>query len=168
MKLDFWKLDAPSDYVPAIVAVLSIAILAGAFSAGWGVNGWRKDAEIAYLKAEKADDLARMEREKSEALLAANSESKRLQDIKDEALRKANQRAAQNQSAADSARSELDRLRDDIAASDRATPAIASGTDAATTARALLAECAARYSNLAEKADRHATDAVTLYRSWPK
>jgi hypothetical protein len=38
----------------AVPAVLAVAI----FGAGWAVNGWRKDAQIAELKTERANTAA--------------------------------------------------------------------------------------------------------------
>lgn len=138
-----------------IAAALIAAVLA--FSGAWTVQGWRIDA----IKSEQVIAA-------NKAIQEAQAETQRLQEVKDEALRRANARASQNQIAADGARSELDRLRDDIATSNSAAPACTSRADPAATARALLAECAARYSELASKADRHASDAVTIQQAWPK
>lgn len=41
--------------IPATLRVAGAAALAGAlFSAGWTINGWRKDAELAELTAARA------------------------------------------------------------------------------------------------------------------
>lgn len=136
---------------------VAAAILAAAVAAfgTWEVQGKR----IERLQAQHAQALA-------DARAQAEARATALQETKDEAIRRANQRAIAQQNAADSARSELDRLRDDIAARD-AKDAGSPGADAAATARALLNQCAARYSELAAKADRHANDAVTLRDAWP-
>lgn len=136
-----------------VAAAILAAVLAAAGT--WQVQGWRID----QIKAQHAQALA-------DARTSAEAKAAALQETKDEAIRRANQRAIAQQNAADSARSELDRLRLDIAARDAAT-AGSPGADAAATARALLAQCAARYSELAAKADRHANDAVTLRDAWP-
>ena len=141
-------------YTHAIAALVAAVI--AAFGA-WQVQDWRIDA----IKTEQA-------RQALKAIETAQAETLKLQEVKDEALRRANARASQNQIAADGARSELDRLRDTIAASDTAAPSCPARPDAAATARALLAECAARYSDLAAKADRHASDAVTIQQAWPR
>jgi arylsulfatase A-like enzyme len=40
-------------------AVAAVVLAAGTFAAGWAVNGWRKDAEIAQMKESRAtSDLA--------------------------------------------------------------------------------------------------------------
>ena len=89
-----------------------------------------------------------------------------LQEAQNESLR--NQVALT--SAADAARSERDRLRDELASlSDRLSRATADARlKYARTANAVLAECTARYSELAAKADRHANDSLMLQRAWPK
>ena len=89
-----------------------------------------------------------------------------LQEAQNESLR--NQIALT--SAADRARSELDGLRDELTAlNDRLSRATADTVrQYARTANAVLRECAARYSELAAKADRHANDSLMLQRAWPK
>ena len=54
-------------------------------------------------------------------------------------------------------------LRDELSAYSQ--PAAA---DAAATAAELLAECGRSHSDVAEKADRHAHDAVMLHEGWPR
>lgn len=85
--------------------------------------------------------------------------------------------AAQNRSASravalrrdlDSARTELGRLRLAVArampsACDASTP----GVERAVTGNQLLLECAAEITDLAGKADRHASDVKTLMEAWP-
>jgi hypothetical protein len=141
-------------YTHAAAAVIALAV---GFAGAWKVQDWRIEA----MQAEQA-------RLALKAIEAAQAETTKLQEVKDEALRRANQRASQNQLAADGARSELDRLRDTIAASDSAQPSCPARVDTAPAARALLAECAARYQDLARKADGHASDAMTLQQAWPK
>lgn len=141
-------------YTHAAAALIALAV---GFMGAWKVQAGRIDA----IQTEHA-------RQALVAIEKAQAETLKLQEAKDEALRRANARASQNQIAADGARSELDRLRDTIATSDTAAPACTTRPDPAATARALLAECAARYSDLAAKADRHASDAVTIQQAWPR
>lgn len=137
------------------VAAALVAASLAAFGA-WNVQ----DVRIDQIQAQHARALA-------DAEAKAQAETVALQELKDEAIRRANQRAIAQRNAADDARSELDRLRLDIAARD-AQDSGSPGAHAAATARALLSQCAARYSELAAKADRHASDAVTLHDSWPR
>jgi len=107
------------------------------------------------------------------ALVASEAARKRelnlqhqLQEAQNESLR--NQVALT--AAADRARNQLDGLRDELASlSDRLSRASADARlKYARTANAVLAECTARYSELAAKADRHANDALMLSQGWPK
>lgn len=141
-------------YTHAAAAIIALAV---GFTGAWKVQAWRIDA----IQSEHAAQATK-------AMEKAHAETLKLQEAKDEALRRANARASQNQIAADGARTELDRLRDTIATSNSNPPACTTGSDPAATARALLAECAARYSDLAAKADRHASDAVTIQQAWPR
>ena len=72
--------------------------------------------------------------------------------------------------AADSARTERDGLRNELAfISDRLSRASADSLRKyAATANAVLAECTTRYSELAKKADGHASDTLMLTQGWPK
>lgn len=69
---------------------------------------------------------------------------------------------------ADRARTELDSLRDTLAASGYNVPGTT--TDAcrqhASATAELLQQCAARYQSLAGKADGHVIDTVTLQQAW--
>jgi hypothetical protein len=136
-----------------------VALMAAAAAAAgtWQIQSWRIEAIHAdhARKALEATELARVETQK-------------LQEIKDEALRMANARASQHRIAADGARTELDRLRDTIATADKNQPPNTSRTDAAATARAILADCAAQYQSVARAADGHYSDAVTLQSAWPR
>lgn len=96
-------------------------------------------------------------------------ESARLQKLKDEALDEANRVAQKNALAATAARTELDRLRRQLANS----ATIASATCASTRNHAaalatVFSECAGVLSEVAKDADGHAADSRTLQQSWPR
>ena len=96
-------------------------------------------------------------------------ESARLQKLKDEALNEANRIAQDNAKSAASARSELDRLRRQLAsANDLSTASCPSTRQYATTLATVFGECATRIIQLAEKADGHALDSRTLNGAFPK
>ena len=96
-------------------------------------------------------------------------EAARLQKLKDEALNEANKIAQQNAKAAASARTELDRLRRQLAsANDLSTASCPSTRDYATTLAVVFGECATRIGELAEKADGHSLDSRTLNGAFPK
>ncbi len=139
-------------------------VCAGLF--GWGgINAYRVNsvkAEIADLKAAHSMALA-------DALTNAKTESDRLQKVKDDALAKAEKRASDNKVAAGRARTELDRLRRTVAdASSSTDPACKAIADRAATLGDVFGECAGELTEVARKADAHASDLRTFQESWPE
>ena len=142
-------------------AIIIAASLAG--WAGWSVQGWRLGEQIAALKTAQAEAVNTATRE------ARAQESKRFQGVQD-AQAAAQTRAVAARRDADAARTELDRLRNSVAAALGGVPGESAAACAvrADAGGELLAQCAAAYSELAAVADRHASDARTLIESWPK
>lgn len=147
---------------PTAAAALLLAIALASASAGWVLQGWRLHAQIDAIEAQHAKkeaDAATL------ALAAERTNQTKLKKAQDEANAKETtlrSDAANARTQLDGLRGQLTTLRADFAAATRASiteRAIASGE--------LLTECAARYSEVAEKADRHALDAAKLYQSWP-
>ena len=131
----------------ALVVLVALAAL-------WGYG--RHERGLGYAEAQNEYT--------QRALLASEAARKReltlqnqLQEAQNESLR--NQVALT--AAADRARNELDGLRGELASlSHRLSSATADALrQYARTANSVLSECAARYSELAQKADRHANDA---------
>jgi len=87
-----------------------------------------------------------------------------------EAQNAAQTRNRKLQADALAARSERDRLRDQIATIRSGLPTNTASANAsiADTANELLGECGAAYQELAAKADGHASDAMMLLQAWPK
>ena len=142
-----------------IIYAVSIAIAA---AGGWTMNGWRLNAKIDRMIAEHSQAMA-------EAGQNAMMEAARLQKLKDEALNEANRIAQQNAKAAAAARTELDRLRRQLAnANDLSTATCPSTRDYAATLATVFGECATRIGEMAKDADGHAADSRTLERAWPK
>ena len=140
-------------------------LLAGALAVGlltgWTANGWRLNGKIDEMVLEH-----------TQAVLVATEkaakETARMQGEKDAAVQKAVIQAQRNKADAVSARSERDRLRDDLVAS-RSTFAEATDTsliEYANTLSVVFEQCTKKYSELAEKADGHATDAENLFSAW--
>ena len=104
------------------------------------------------------------------AVKKALDETLTLQRKKDAALKAAEVRAAALRAAADSAAIESDGLRAQLAEArvqlSRST--CSSIVKYADTLSAVLDQCQARHRELASKADGHASDARTLFESWPK
>ena len=142
-----------------IAAAASLAI---GLVTGWTANGWRLNGKIDRINAEASQALA-------EAGKNAMLESARLQKLKDEALDEANKIAQRNAQAATNARTQLDRLRRQLAN----TPSLSSATcastrDYAATLATVFGECATRIGEMAKDADGHSADSRTLEKAWPK
>ena len=143
---------------------IAAAAIAGvlAFGTAWQVQAWRYGEQIATIKQQHTD-----------AALSSARNALKLTEIYREnanaAVRKAEARAAQNKRDADRLRTELDGLRGDLAdVPDRIRSATREAVDQyAATATAVFGECAARYSELAEKAQGHAATVQLLMESWP-
>ena len=96
-------------------------------------------------------------------------ESARLQKLKDEALDEANKTAQRNANAAANARSELDRVRKQLASSVTISNATCASTrDYAATLAVIFGECATRIGELAKEADGHALDSRTYQQAFPR
>lgn len=142
-----------------IAAAVSLAV---GLTTGWVANGWRLNGKIDRMMAEHSQALA-------QAGQNAMNEAARLQRQKDEALDEANKIAQRNAKDAASARTELDRLRRQLATTnDLSTASCPSTRDYAATLAVVFGECATRIGELAEKADGHAVDSRTLEKAWPK
>lgn len=150
----------PTLMLTLISAAVSLAI---GFAGGWTANGWRLGAEIAQIKESQSVAVAQGVKE------TLNTYTKYIQR-KDDAVKNAEKRAAL--AAADSAavRAESDGLRSQLS---DATARIATATDTAlreyaTTVNAVFEASAERYTDMAGKAQGHATDVQTLIEAWPK
>ena len=144
----------PLPYVAA--AALGIGLLTG-----WTANGWRLNAEIDSMVLEHTQAV-------QVATERAMAETNRLQKEKDDAIAKAQIQVQANAASADAARRERDGLRDDLVAS-RTTFASSSSTSLiahAQTLSVVFEQCTREYSELAAKADAHATDAELLFNAW--
>jgi hypothetical protein len=140
-------------------------LLAGAIGVGlltgWTANGWRLNGKIDEMVLEHTQAVQL-------ATQKALDKTNEMQREKDDAVAKAQAQAKSNAAAADAARAERDGLRDDLAAS-RTTFADSTHTSLAAYADTLsvvFEQCTKEYSDVAAKADGHATDASTLFNAW--
>lgn len=147
------------DLKNTLIAAAVAAVLTGI--AGWTANGWRLNAKIDRIHAEHAQDLTKAN---ADALAKYNDMERK----KQEALNEANKQAQRNARAADAARTELERLRQQIASGSVSTATCGSVRNYATTLQAVFGECAARLEWLAKEADGHALDSRTINGAWPK
>lgn len=143
---------------------IAAAAIAGvlAFGAAWQVQGMRYGEQIADLKLEHAEAVA-------SSAKSALKLTEHYRENADAAVKKAEARAAQNKRDADRLRTELDGLRGDLAdVPERIRSASREAVDQyAATATVVFGECAARYSDMAEKAQGHASDVRTMMDAWP-
>jgi len=144
-------------------AAAAIFAAALAFWGGWSTQGWRLGEQIAHIKAAQAEAINTATRE------ARAQESARFKGVQD-AQTAAQTRAQAARADADRARTELERLRDQPAASRGGVPGESPSACAvrADASADVLGQCAAAYPDLAAIADRHASDARTLIEAWPK
>ena len=142
---------------------VKIAVLVGVFGAGWGVNGWRMGQTIANMERAAAQAQVVAQAEKAEV-------EKRYAEKLKGAYDDAKKREATIRADAAAVRRTADRLRDDLADIRRNLPeaTIAACRVRADTVADLLGRCAGRYTDLAERADRHVNDVKTLTEAWPK
>lgn len=140
-------------------------LLAGALAVGlltgWTANGWRLNGKIDEMVLEHTQAV-------QVATEQAAAKTQQMQEEKDAALRKAVEIVRRNVVDATAARDERDRLRDDLVAS---RSAFAQATDASlaqytNTLSVVFEQCTKEYSELAAKADGHATDAESLFTAW--
>ena len=150
--------------IPGLYTYAATAIVAGAlaFGAGWQTQEWRYGKQIAGIQAQHATALA-------SANQKALDDTIKMQRTKDEAIKAAEQRAAKNAAAADSARRAADSLRGDLASvPDRIRGATRDAVDQyAATASVVFDQCVRRYSEVAGAAQGHAADVETLRDAWP-
>lgn len=151
--------------IPGLYTYAATAIVAGAlaFGACWKVQAWRYDAQIATTAAQHATALA-------SANQKALDDTIKMQRTKDEAIKAAELRAAQNAAAAGAARRTADGLRDTLYSFRSSLPSLAPAAviERADTAAELFGQCAGALTDMAAKADAHASDAVMLLEAWPR
>ena len=148
--------------IPTPTLIAAIASLAIGLTTGWVANGWRLNGKIDRMVAEHSQALA-------EAGKNAMAESARLQKLKDDALDEANKTARKNAEAAANARTELDRVRKQLASSVTINNSTCTSTrNYAATLSTVFGECAARLTEVAKDADGHASDSRTYQQSFPR
>lgn len=155
---------------PSIKALAVTAVLAACFGAGWAVNGWRMGAEIAQINQERAESIAK-------GVKAAMADTVLLQRKKDEALAKAQSLAVAHRNSAAATAAESDQLRNALSAARADLPSHsgdACADDSTATDRLLdtveagVTRLSSSGAAIADQANGHARDSLTLQNSWPK
>jgi hypothetical protein len=151
--------------MPGLYVFAAVGIVAGAlgYAGGWQTQGWRLGEQITQIKAAQREAVNEAVRE------ARAQESARFKGVQD-AQAAAQTRAQVARRDADIARTELDRLRNDIRSARGGVPGESPGacTVRADASGELLAQCAGAYQGLAEVADRLNADRLMLIEAWPK
>ena len=143
---------------------LAAAVVGAAIAAvgAWQVQGWRYGEQIASINTEHA-------RQSEAAAKRALRMTEHYRENADAALRKAEDRLAQNKRDADRLRGELDGLRGDLASvPERITSATREAVNQyAAAATVVFDQCSRRYSEMAENAQGHAATVQLLMEAWP-
>ena len=150
--------------MPGLYVFAAVGIVAGAlgFAGGWQTQGWRLGEQIAAIKSQQAEAVNTATRE------ARATESRRYQEIHDAQVKSA-ARAQAARAAAAAAAAAGGGLRDDIAASLRASQdSAAACAQHAAALGGLLGRCEADYRGMAAAAQGHAGDVRLLLESWPR
>lgn len=143
--------------------LIAAAIAAAAAGAGvWHYQSVKYEGKISALKLSHEQQVS-----------AASKSAFRLTEIyqgnANEAVKNAEKRLQANAVASASLRADRDRLRIDL---NSTNARIASATREAVNQYALAVadvfeQCTSRYSDVAEKADRHYSDSIMLIEAWP-
>ncbi len=141
------------------VLLIGLALAAAYFYARW------QGERAAHANTRTAMATAALQSAADAATTTAQ-----LQKDKDHALQTAAKRAQSHRVDADSARTELDRLRHTLATgpTDPGPNTCAAGPDRTDPARELLGQCAGALTDLAATADRLNADRLTLLDAWPR
>ena len=137
--------------------LIAAIIAAASFGTAWRIQDWRFDAKEkthAEQKLVQVQHSAAVQIRRADNVIVAQNA--------------ATSRAVALRTDRDRAYSELERLRDTLANMPRASATASTCAERTDPARELLSECAAQLTDLAGKADRHASDAMTLQQGWPK
>lgn len=139
-----------------VAAGLLGAVLA--FAAGWQVQAWRYNTQIAIMQQAHAESLQAAEKAAREREQTLSQARQKAEEAYVQEKRKATAAAAR-------ARTQLDGLRDELAATPITTSedsAPACRVDAGTLERELLGQCAAALVGVAAEADRMAAQVLGL------
>lgn len=145
----------------AVTVAAGLAGVAG-FAGGWVTGHWKMEGVVQTIKFNSSQ-------EKLKAVQEANDRIKQLEAQRREVIAHAEQEAKNNAALLAAARADANRLRTMVAT----TSAVSAATepslrDYTVSLGEVFNECVAEYTELAGKADGHATDTQTLKEAWPK
>lgn len=149
----------PMPYRILALVVLSIALVGFGYVRGLHTG----EAKLnAYVVAQQ-DATIKLQ-------AAAAAKTRAMQAQKDGALNAATTRAQRNAADASGARADAASLRDELAAAKRqlSSASVDAVRKYAAAAADVFEQCVGRYTGVAEKADGHASDTLTLEQAWPR
>lgn len=155
------------DFLAPYKLAIEISVFTALAAAGvWGCHSFlAHEQDIGYQRA-VAEYTAKLEAQKDAAHKTEIDLRKQLEDAQNAAIQRNQALAAASAAAtasSNSLRDSLGHIRDGVPGATAAS--LAQSVVALTT---ILGDCAARYTDMAGKADRHASDAKLLFDSWPK
>ncbi|WP_462370150.1 hypothetical protein [Oxalobacter formigenes] len=133
--------------------IMGLLLLVLSFCTGWVVNGWRLDSKLEGWKKEQAEEARQAETKLNQTIQEANNH--------------AIEREKTIRADADNARGAVNRLRQQLA-SYTAQGAGAASIQRTGTVAELFADCAGKYRDMAETADRLDNDRRKLRDGWPE
>ncbi len=150
----------------AILGLKALAVLAATAALLWGIHTLDQSRQQIGYDRRVAEDNAALIQAQAAALDAERQLTRKLEDARNAATQR-DQTIAHTAAAAGLA---VDGLRHELDAYRRSLPADpgSPGDPRADAIAELFGDCASHYRDLAEKADRHASDARTLSEGWPK
>lgn len=151
----------------AILGLKALAVLGAIGAVLWGIHVLDLSRQQIGYDRRVAEDNADLIKAQAAALATERALKHKLEDASHEATKREQvitRHAAAAGTAADQLRIALDTINRSRLPGDTA----GAGDQRAGTLAELLGDCADRYRGVAEKADRHASDARTLIEAWPR
>ena len=151
-----------------LLAIKALAVAAALGALAWAIHVLDMSRQQIGYDRRLAEDNAALIEAQQRATEAERKMTRTLEDARNDATTRSQEidrHAAAARTAAERLRLALDALRDRGGLpADPAAP----GDQRTATLAELLGDCAAEYRGVAEKADRHASDARTLREGWPR
>lgn len=143
------------------LTLITLAVVAG-FAAGLWTGNMNGERNLLSARLD-------FNKEKLKAAQEANARIKQLEAQRREVIAHAEQEAKNNAALLAAARADANRLRTLVATPSAVSTATESSLrEHTTTLGEVFNECVSEYTEMAGKADGHATDTQTLKEAWPK
>lgn len=150
-----------------VLGLKALGVLAAIGLLLWSIHAIDQSRQQIGYDRRVAEDNGDLVKAQAEALATERELNRKLEEARNEATKRdqvITRYAAAAGAAAERLRIALDAIRGSRLPGDPAGP----GDQRTGTLAELLGDCADRYRGVAEKADRHASDARTLSEAWPK